>query len=177
MVRPPLRLFLGAAAAVAAAGCGGVRASLLPARSPYPTFTEMPASSGEVLGSASNAAGWMAVVTAQPGGQLQLAVTVTGPLTVVGGCVPSLTALAETTAGMPVPTPTPTAGVQCLAIALEAVPAGTTRSFSASLPEPPPARDVRDPGVPARRGLRLPGRPGGDHHHVTAVRASRTGSA
>lgn len=120
----------------------------------------MPVSSGEVLGSASNAAGWMAVVTAQPGGQLQLAVTVTGPLTVVGGCVPSLTALAETTAGMPVPTPTPTAGVQCLAIALEAVPAGTTRSFSASLPEPPQpgtyviqgslrAEGSPSPGVPA----------------------------
>ncbi|MGA9114029.1 MAG: hypothetical protein WB802_09575, partial [Candidatus Dormiibacterota bacterium] len=54
------------------------------------------------------------------------------------GCVASLTAWAETTGGVPVPTPTPTAGVHCLAIALEIVPAGTSRAFTATLPEPSP---------------------------------------
>ena len=91
-----------------------------------------------MLGSATNAAGWSAVVTAEAGAQLQLTVTVRGPLTVLGGCVASLTAWAETTTGVPVPTPTPTPGVHCLAIALERVPAGTSRAFTALLPEPTP---------------------------------------
>jgi len=127
--------------AVAAAGCGtqGNRVALLPHPSPFPTGVAAPVSPGSVvLGSATNAAGWTAVVTAAPGAELQVTVTVRGPLTVLGGCVPSLTARAETSTGAPVPTPTPTPEMHCLAIALEMVPAGTSRAFTALLPEPSP---------------------------------------
>ena len=109
-----------------------------PVASPVHDPQASPSGIGQVLGSATNASGWTAVVTAEPGAQLQLTVTVRGPLTVLGGCVASLTAWAETTGGVPVPTPTPTAGVHCLAIALEIVPAGTSRAFTATLPEPSP---------------------------------------
>jgi hypothetical protein len=91
-----------------------------------------------VLGSATNSAGWTAVVTAVPGGQLEFTLTVLGPLTVFGGCVPTLRAWAETPAGAPVPTPTPAPAAHCLAIALVVIPAGSSRSFTASLPEPSP---------------------------------------
>jgi hypothetical protein len=90
-----------------------------------------------VLGSATNAAGWTAVVTAAPEGQLEETLTVVGPLTVLGGCVATLTAWAETSAGVPVPTPTPVPAAHCLAIALVVIPAGSSRSFTAVLPEPP----------------------------------------
>ena len=100
-----------------------------PASSPSPSL-------GQVLGTASNASGWTAVVTAEPGAQLLDTVTVRGPLTVLGGCVPTLTAWAETPAGARVPTPTPSPEMHCMAIALVPIPAGTSRAFSASLPEP-----------------------------------------
>jgi hypothetical protein len=98
---------------------------------PTPTST-----SGAVLGIATNAAGWTAVVTAGADGQLKETLTVVGPLTVLGGCVPTLTAWAETPAGVPVPTPTPSPAAQCLAIALVVTPAGSSRAFTAVLPEP-----------------------------------------
>lgn len=139
-MRLPLLLLLGAATAATAAGCG-TRASgigLPPTTSPLPSAVAAPVSPGSaVLGSATNAAGWTAVVTAATGDQLQLTLTLTGPLTVLGGCEPTLTAWAVTPAGAPVPTPTPMPAAHCLAIAIVAIPAGTTRSFSASLPEPP----------------------------------------
>jgi hypothetical protein len=97
-----------------------------------------PGAAGQVLGSATNAAGWTAVVTAEPDAVLQLTVTVRGPLTVLGGCVASLSAWAETDTGAPVPTPTLTPVMHCMAIALEIIPAGTSRSFTAELPEPDP---------------------------------------
>jgi hypothetical protein len=90
-----------------------------------------------VLGSATNAAGWTAVVTAAPGGQLEETLTVIGPLTVFGGCVSTLTAWAETPAGAPVPTPTPVPAAHCLAIALVVIPAGSSRAFTTVLPSPP----------------------------------------
>jgi hypothetical protein len=89
-----------------------------------------------VLGSATNAAGWTAVVTAGPDGQLEETLTVIGPLTVLGGCVSTLTAWAETPAGVPVPTPTPSPSAHCLAIALVVIPAGSSRAFTAVLPDP-----------------------------------------
>ena len=152
-MRFPLALLL-CAAAVGAAACGtvpaggsgaapgtpGAGSSGTPRSSPVesPVQAQPPSSgaTGQGLGSSSNAAGWTAVVTAAPGSELEVTVTVRGPLTVLGGCVPSLTARAETTAGAPVPTPTPTPEMHCLAIALEMVPAGTSRAFTALLPEP-----------------------------------------
>jgi hypothetical protein len=89
-----------------------------------------------VLGSATNSAGWTAVVTAGPDGQLEETLTVIGPLTLLGGCVSTLTAWAETPAGVPVPTPTPVPAAHCLAIALVVIPAGSTRAFTTVLPEP-----------------------------------------
>jgi len=121
-----------------AAGAGSTAPAPSPVESPAQSPQAPPGGIGQVLGTATNAAGWTAVVTAEPGAQLQLTVTVRGPLTVLGGCVASLTAWAETTAGVPVPTPAPTPGVHCLAIALEIVPAGTSRAFTAVLPEPTP---------------------------------------
>ena len=100
------------------------------------TGTPTPPSAGQLLGTASNSAGWTSQVTAQAGGQLQLSVTVVGPLTVYGGCVATLTARAETEAGGLLPTPTPAPGAHCLAIALISIPAGTSRTFTAGLPEP-----------------------------------------
>ena len=130
---------LGAGAAacgtVSNAGSPGGPAASGPSASGPPAATPTP-SSGQVLGTATNAAGWTAVVTAEPDAQLQLTVTVVGPLTVTGGCFASLTAWAETPAGSLVPTPTPVPAAHCLAIVLVVVPAGTTRAFSASLPEP-----------------------------------------
>ena len=122
----------------APAGTGSATPGPSPVESPVQDPQASPSGSGQVLGSASNAAGWTAVVTAAPGAQLQLTVTVRGPLTVLGGCIASLTAWAETTAGVPVPTPTPVPAAHCLAIALELVPAGTSHAFTAVLPEPTP---------------------------------------
>jgi hypothetical protein len=89
-----------------------------------------------VLGSATSAAGWTAVVTAGAEGQLEETLTVSGPLTVLGGCVASLTAWAETPSGTLVPTPTLSPFAHCLAIALIEIPAGQTRAFTAVLPAP-----------------------------------------
>ena len=139
--------------AVAAAACGLAPAaardatasgSQAPAGSPSPTSTPTPSpgtptpssTSGPVLGRATNAAGWTAVVTAGPDGQLEETLTVIGPLTLLGGCVSTLTALAETPAGVPVPTPTPVPAAHCLAIALVVIPSGSSRAFTAVLPEP-----------------------------------------
>jgi hypothetical protein len=69
-------------------------------------------------------------------GQLEETLTVIGPLTVLGGCVSTLTAWAETPAGVPVPTPTPSPSAHCLAIALVVIPAGSSRAFTAVLPDP-----------------------------------------
>ena len=121
--------------------------SQLPTTSPSPSpaspvpgpLTPNPSpTSGQVLGSATNAAGWTAVVTNGPDGQLQETLTVVGPLTVLGGCVRTLTAWAETAAGAPLPTPTPSPTTHCLAIALVVIPAGSSRAFTAVLPEPTP---------------------------------------
>ncbi|MGO8686997.1 MAG: hypothetical protein ACLQT7_07405 [Candidatus Dormibacteria bacterium] len=137
-------LVLGVLAVVATAGCGiraGAPGEAAPpaTASPSPPAASASPSPGQVLGSASNAAGWTAVVTAQAGGRLQLSVTVTGPLTLLGGCIPTLTASARTVAGAPVPTPTPSPAASCLAIVLEAIPAGESRTFTAILAEPEPA--------------------------------------
>ena len=134
---------------VGAAGCGlapgGTRdtatsGSQSPAPSPSPSPASPPpgiptpsSTSGPVLGRATNAAGWTAVVTAGTDGQLEETLTVIGPLTVLGGCVSTLTAWAETPAGVPTPTPSPAA--HCLAIALVVIPAGSSRAFTAVLPE------------------------------------------
>ena len=91
-----------------------------------------------LAGRATNAAGWTAVVTAAADGQLEETLTVVGPMTVLGGCVPTLTAWAETTDGAVVPTPTPSPAAHCLAIALVVIPAGSSRAFTAVLPEPTP---------------------------------------
>jgi hypothetical protein len=154
-VRTPLALLICAVAAGAAA-CGTAPAGTSiagpaapaggtastpqpsPAESPVQGPQTPPGAAGQVLGSATNAAGWTAVVTAEPDAVLQLTVTVRGPLTVLGGCVASLSAWAETDTGAPVPTPTLTPVMHCMAIALEIIPAGTSRSFTAELPEPDP---------------------------------------
>jgi hypothetical protein len=88
------------------------------------------------------------VVTGRGDGELQVTVTVTGPLTVEGGCIPSLTAWVDASDGSPVPTPTPS-GLQmhCMAIALIPVAAGATKAFSADVPMPP------DPGTYITHGL------------------------
>jgi hypothetical protein len=151
-------LLCGLAVAVAACGLATSPArdpaapgSQAPAASPSPTSTPMPApspaspapgtptpssASTPVLGSATNSAAWTAVVTAGPDGQLEETLTVLGPLTVLGGCVPTLTAWAETPVGAPVPTPTPAPAAHCLAIALVVIPAGSSRAFTTVLPEP-----------------------------------------
>jgi hypothetical protein len=137
--------------AVGGAACGlapggapdAASGSQSPAASPSPSpaspAPETPASSstpGPLLGRATSAAGWTAAVTAGPDGQLEETLTVIGPLTVLGGCVSTLTAWAATPAGVPVPTPTPSPAAHCLAIALVVIPAGSSRAFSAVLPEP-----------------------------------------
>ncbi|MGD0448695.1 MAG: hypothetical protein ABSB36_08805 [Candidatus Dormibacteria bacterium] len=145
-------LSLLGALAMGAAACGlapGGTGDAAPSgsRSPAPSPSPSPASpapgspapsspSGPVLGSANNAAGWTAVVTAGPDGQLEETLTVIGPLAVFGGCVSTLTAWAETPAGVTVPTPTPSPAAHCLAIALVVIPAGSTRAFTAVLPDP-----------------------------------------
>ncbi|MGA8016299.1 MAG: hypothetical protein WCB85_10325 [Candidatus Dormiibacterota bacterium] len=133
-------------AALALAGCGTTGEASSGAAQPpsgiASTATPSPSSAaatpapGQVLGDASNAAGWYAAVTAQPGAQMEVTVTVPGPITVEGGCVPTLTASADTLSGTPVSTPTPGPALHCLAIALVAIPAGSTRAFTTTIPEP-----------------------------------------
>ena len=140
-----LAMFATACGLTPTAAGGDVPGSPTPAASPSPssvppgsgTPTPTPSSpSGPVLGTATNAAGWTAVVTGAPEGQLEETLTVVGPLTVLGGCVSTLTAWAETPAGVLVPTPTPSPAAHCLAIALVVVPAGSSRAFTAVLPDP-----------------------------------------
>ncbi len=161
-MRLPLPLALAATAAVTLAGCGTrseTPGGAQPIATPTP-LASIPQTNG--LGSASNAAGWSAVVTSEPGGQLQLAVTVSGPLTVVGGCEPTLTAWAVTPDGSPVPTSTPEPAAHCMAIAIETIPTGTTHTFTATLPEPPP------PGTYVIEGsVRTEGSPGAGVPPVT----------
>ena len=124
--------------------------------SPAPGTPTPSSTSGPVLGRATNAAGWTAVVTAGTDGQLEETLTVIGPLTVLGGCGSTLTAWAETPDGVPVPTPTPSPAAHCLAIALVVIPAGSSRAFTAVLPEPAQpgtyaihaALDTQGPGSP-----------------------------
>jgi hypothetical protein len=118
---------------------------------PAPTPSPLPsagssqsgsATPGASLGSATNSSGWTTVVTAS-WGELQVEVTVRGPLTVMGGCDPSITAWAETPSGSRVATPTAAPyditgpSEHCLAIALISITAGTTKTFSATIAEPP----------------------------------------
>ncbi|HYA00046.1 MAG TPA: hypothetical protein VEK76_06805 [Candidatus Binatia bacterium] len=165
------------AATTCAAACGPARGDSggLPGPAtgtPTPAITAgssapTPApSAGAVLGTASNSAGWTSEVTAQPDGRLELSVTVSGPLTLYGGCVPTLTARAQTPAGASVPIPPTTlpAGAHCLAIALISVPPGTTRTFTADLAEP------TAPGVYVIQGTLDPS--GGDRPQVPAVTIS-----
>jgi hypothetical protein len=136
---------------VGAAGCG-----LAPggARDTATSGSQPPSPSP--ASPAPGTAGWTAVVTAGTDGQLEETLTVIGPLTVLGGCVSTLTAWAETPAGVPVPTPTPSPAAHCLAIALVVIPAGSSRAFTAVLPEPAQpgtyaihaALDTQGPGSP-----------------------------
>jgi len=125
-------LVVAAAVLVAAmAGCGQAPAQ-------GGTATPSPISAGEQLGATTGAQGWVTRVTVESQDQLQVTVTVTGPLTVEGGCIPSLTAWADAGDGSPVPTPTPSGGqMHCMAIALIPVAAGATKAFSADIPTPP----------------------------------------
>jgi hypothetical protein len=134
-----LSLLCGLAVGAAACGLapGGARdATASGSQSAAPGTPTPSSTSGPVLGRATNAAGWTAVVTAGTDGQLEETLTVIGSLTVFGGCVSTLTAWAETPAGVPVPTPTPSPAAHCLAIALVVIPAGSSRAFTAVLPEP-----------------------------------------
>ena len=113
-----------------AAGCGTARG--LPAPAGSAPKTTQPASG------VPSPAAWTTTVVRAPDGDLLVTVTVIGPLTVEGGCVPSLTAWAVTAGGAVVPTPSPSGpAVHCLAIALISVPAGTSRAFTAEIPMPP----------------------------------------
>jgi hypothetical protein len=129
---------LVAVVAALATGCG-VPASHSATPSPSATAP---------TGHATGADGWSTAVMPLVDGELQVNVTVTGPLTVEGGCVPSLTAWADDADGSPVPTPSPSGSqAHCLAIALIQIPAGSSRQFSADIPTPP------DPGTYTIHGL------------------------
>jgi hypothetical protein len=125
-----------------------VLAALVTGCAPAATPAGSASPSGGQLGRATDADGWSTLVTALADGELQVTVTVTGPLTVEGGCIASLTAWADAADGSPVPTPSPS-GLQmhCMAIALIQVPAGSSRAFSADIPTPP------DPGSYTIHGL------------------------
>jgi hypothetical protein len=78
-------------------------------------------------------------VAGSPSGrELLVSVTVIGPLTVEGGCVASLSATVETSAGQPVPAQAavPSPLIHCLAIAVIGIPAGVSSTFTVSVPAP-----------------------------------------
>ena len=68
---------------------------------------------------------------------IDVRVTVPGPLTVEGGCVPSLVAWLVGADGVRVEA-TPTPGARCYAISLGTILAGQVREFAAGLPLPHP---------------------------------------
>jgi hypothetical protein len=92
--------------------------------------------SSSTLGRASNSAGWISEVIPTEDGQWQLAVTVLGSISVLGGCTASLTASVLATDLVPVPTATPMIGASCMAIVILSIPAGAIRTFQVTVPRP-----------------------------------------
>ncbi|MFN2466336.1 MAG: hypothetical protein ABR598_08755 [Candidatus Dormibacteria bacterium] len=70
-------------------------------------------------------------------GRVEVTVTVSGPASVEGGCVPALTAWLADVHGQQVGMAA-TPGLRCQAISITDIPAGETRDFHVSLPQPPP---------------------------------------
>ena len=122
--RPALLLCV---AALLTAGCG--------ASAVGPSAQQSAAAGGA---SASSAAG--PIVTRahvdQADSTIVVDVAVTGPLTLQGGCQPTLAAHLVDPAGAALAEPTPSGLLHCLAITEIPIASGETREFTASLPLP-----------------------------------------
>lgn len=122
----------GLAVVVASLMLSACGASPQPTPSPSPSSSApAPPGQGRVVVTA-DADGWHAQATVG-GGDVDVRLTVPGPLQVEGGCIPSLTVWIEDPSGRTVAiTPSP-GGAHCLALAIIDIPAGTTRDFDARL--------------------------------------------
>jgi hypothetical protein len=89
--------------------------------------------------SATNPSGWTVSAHAQALGAgptvITVTVTVKGPTTVYGGCVPPLTAEFVDTSGQPLSTPTGS-GIHCMAITAIDIPQGQSDTYSVQIPAP-----------------------------------------
>jgi hypothetical protein len=137
MSRAP-RLLIVTAVAGWFAGCGApgpssgcvVAACGLP---PSPGVT-VPASAP----AGGTAHGWNAEATIDSAHRtIDIKLSVTGPLAVDGGCLPSLTAWAIADDGRRID-PGPSPGLRCNAISVQQVPEGMGADFQTSIPLPPP---------------------------------------
>lgn len=138
---------LAAAALLGIAACGGNAGST--ASSASPAATDSGTTSGSASGSSptspasaagrqlsADAHGWHEVVTVDPAATtVRVEVTVSGPLTLLGGCIPELSAWIVDSAGNRLPDPADTRA-RCEAIAVEEVPAGQVRALTATVPMP-----------------------------------------
>jgi hypothetical protein len=89
--------------------------------------------------SVTNSSGWTVSVKPPAAGAspalVTVSVTVKGPVTIYGGCVPPLTAEFVDAGGQPLSTPT-SAGIRCLAITAIGIPQGQSETFSMQIPAP-----------------------------------------
>ena len=132
---PRLVLVITALAALPACGSAacGAMTSCGKVASPSPS-TAASATAGT-----ASANGWTTTATVNPTtGVITVAVSVPGPLQVDGGCVPELGAWLVSAGGQRVEaSPTP-AAARCMAIQVEDVPAGQSRTFTTSIPRTTP---------------------------------------
>ena len=96
-----------------------------------------PPAVGETPSAASAAAHGWTTTAAISAGQVEVRVSVTGPLTVEGGCVPALTAWVVGADGRRVDS-TPTPGVRCQGISIDSIAVDQSRDYHATIPLPLP---------------------------------------
>jgi hypothetical protein len=124
---------------VGLAGCGSATSSTVTSASGRTNLgTHVPAANDLVAyGSLTTTTpqGWTETVSRTADGQLTIHLTVTGPINVLGGCLPELTVWLVDSQGNRLPSST-ASGVRCFAVAEESIPSGTHRTFSAQVQGP-----------------------------------------
>ena len=138
MTARDLRIAAACVGLFALAACGTIRgpssgcvaAACAPAQSPST------GAGGQVAATAQDH-GWTTTASINSANHtIDISVRVPGPLTVEGGCVPSVVAWAVGPNNTRVEA-SPTPGARCYAITVDDVPEGQTGSFATSIPLPP----------------------------------------